>query len=116
MKDESKEQLESAGRRRMKGITAQTVLVGLLVVSANLRKLQATRDDWLKSDTDEEREERYEAKSRYRDARQARDDRAAPWDNFPLKVSLAKAADDKESPSPATEPDPPDGPVALIHG
>lgn len=116
MKDASKEALEGADRRRMKGMTVQTVFVGFLVVSANLRKLQAARDEYLKSDTDEEREERYDAKSRYREARRTRDDRAAPWDNFPLKVSLADAAAEKESPSPGTEPDPPDGPIALIHG
>ena len=116
MKDGSKEALEGADRRRMRGIAVQTVFVGFLVVSANLRRLQAMRDDWLRSDTDEEREERYDAKSRYRVARQARNDRVAPWDNFPLKVSLADAAADKESPPPATEPDPPDGPVALIRG
>jgi hypothetical protein len=41
MKDDSKEQLAAAGRRRVRGIAAQTFFVGLLVVSANLRKLQA---------------------------------------------------------------------------
>ena len=83
MKDESKEALESADRRRIRGIAAQTVLVGFLVVSANLRKLQAVRADWLKCDSDPERDERYDAKSRYRDARQARNDRAAPGTTSP---------------------------------
>ena len=81
------------GRRRIRGIAAQTVLVGFLVVSANLRKLQAVRADWLKSDSDAERDERYErydAESRYRDARQARNDRAAPWDNFPQRLRSPK--------------------------
>ena len=32
-------------------------------------------DDWLKSDIDAEREKRYEAKSRHRDARKDRNDR-----------------------------------------
>lgn len=109
MKDDSKEQLEAAGRRRVRGIAAQTLLIGFLVVSANLRKLQATRDEWLESSTASARELRNEAKSAYRDARRKREDRVAPWDNFPLKDAL-DSAEAKEAPTPATEPDPPDGP------
>jgi ElaB/YqjD/DUF883 family membrane-anchored ribosome-binding protein len=83
------------------------------VISANLRKLQAARDEWLKSPTDAARKQRQDAKARYRQARKERKDRAAPWDNFPLKQSLEAAAELASS-TPATEPDPPD-PLELTY-
>jgi hypothetical protein len=92
-------QLEAAGQRCVRGITAQTFLMGFVVVSADLRKLQATRDEWLKSPNDIHREARRDAKASYRAARKEREDRAAPWDNFPLKNSLEPAAE-KASPTP----------------
>jgi hypothetical protein len=114
MKDESKEQLEAAGRRRIRGIAAQTLLIGFLVVSANLRKLQAARDEWLKSPDEASREGRRDAKAAYREARKKREDRTAPWDNFPLKRSLEAAAE-MESPTPATDPDDPPEPLELTN-
>jgi hypothetical protein len=110
MKDDSKEQLAAAGRRRIRGVAAQTFLIGLLVVSANLRKLQAARDEWDESVTDAEREARRQAKADYRLARKSRDDRVAPWDNFPLKNAIEG---DRDSPTPATVPDDPPDPSDL---
>jgi hypothetical protein len=103
MKDHARENLEAAGRRRIRGVAAQTLLIGFLVVSANLRKLQKMRDDWERFDTDEQREAHREAKQRYRQARRKNEKRVAPWDNFQSR----NAAEDLEAPSPATEPDPP---------
>jgi hypothetical protein len=111
MKDDSKEQLAAAGRRRTRGIAAQTLFIGFLVVSANLRKLQAARDEWEESTTDAEREIRRQAKADYRDARRSRDDRAAPWDNFPLKNAIEG---DRESPTQATVPGDPPEPLELL--
>jgi len=113
MKDDAHEQLEAAGRRRIRGIAAQTLLIGFLVISANLRKLQSARDEWLKSPTELARQERRDAKARYRQARKERKDRAAPWDNFPLKQSLENIAE-MASETPDAEPDPPD-PLELTY-
>jgi hypothetical protein len=111
MKDDSKEQLGAPGRRRKRGIAAQTLFIGFLVVSANLRKLQAARDEWNESTTDAEREARRQAKADYRDARRSRDDRVAPWDNFPLKNAIEG---DRESPTQATVPGDPPEPFELM--
>lgn len=105
MKDESKENLAAAGRRRIRGIAAQTLLVGFLVVSANLRKLQTMRDDWAEFETDEEREEHRAAKQRWRENRRRSSTRIAPWDNFQARA----AGEDPDAPTPAADPDPPEG-------
>jgi hypothetical protein len=111
MKDDSKEQLEAAGRRRIRGIAAQTLLIGFLVVASNLRKLQRARDEWMDAGSDAERERRHAKKNEYRRNRKQRDDRTAPWDNFKLKNADAEV----NTASPGSEPDPPDEAVDLVH-
>lgn len=44
LKDPAHESLASPGRRRVRGITAQSLFVGLLVMSANIRKIAAYRE------------------------------------------------------------------------
>jgi hypothetical protein len=43
LKDPAHESLASPGRRRVRGIAAQSLFVGLLVMSANFRKIAAYR-------------------------------------------------------------------------
>ena len=43
MKDPAHESLQAAGRRRVRGIAAQSVFVGLLLMAANIRKITAHR-------------------------------------------------------------------------
>lgn len=62
------------------------------------------RDDWVRFDTDEERQAHREAKQRYREARRKNDKRIAPWDNFQAR----NAGEDLEAETPAADPDPPD--------
>ena len=44
LKDTAHESLASPGRRRVRGIAAQSLFVGLLLMAANVRKIVAYRD------------------------------------------------------------------------
>jgi len=81
-KDESKEGLGTPGKRRLRGIAAQFLLISFIAVAANLRKIQAFRDEQLSSDSDEERAEKRKQKQAVRQRRKHRNDRVAPWGDF----------------------------------
>ncbi|WP_313539470.1 hypothetical protein [Leifsonia aquatica] len=49
IKDETKENLQSAARRAASGLAAQQVLVTMLIVSANMRKLQSFLKDEIRN-------------------------------------------------------------------
>jgi hypothetical protein len=44
LKDTAHESLQAPGRRRVRGIAAQSIFVGLLLVAANIRKIRAFRE------------------------------------------------------------------------
>jgi len=81
-KDESKEGLGTPGKRRLRGIAAQFLLISFIAVAANLRKIQAFRDEQLSSDSEEERAEKRKQKLAIRHRRKHRNDRVAPWGDF----------------------------------
>ncbi|MDY7542140.1 MULTISPECIES: hypothetical protein [unclassified Cryobacterium] len=83
LKDSSHEAIGDSSRRRVRGSTAQYLLVSILVVAGNLRKLQKFRDDMLRPETDDERADRKARKLLLRKRRKNRKDkRVAAWDDF----------------------------------
>ncbi len=44
MKDPAHESLQTPARRRVRGIAAQSLFVGLLVMNANIRKIRSFRE------------------------------------------------------------------------
>lgn len=84
-KDSAREAVSEAGRRRLRGIAAQQLSICFLFVTVNLRKIQKFRDE-IVNYTAEQRAVRAERKQAVRRNRRTRDDRQAPWDNFPVRT------------------------------
>lgn len=100
LKDGAHEGIHIAERRRMRGSTVQFLMISMLVATANLRKLQAFRDE-LAGGTPETRAERDALKLNARKKRRENDKRIAPWDNFAAKNKerdRQHAAEKKEPP------------------
>lgn len=98
LKDGSFEAIADGTRRRIRGYGGQYLLLGILVVAGNLRKLQAFRDEMLEG-TAEQRQLRRDRKLAARERRKNKKDRIAPWDNFAQRQRAEKDA--------ATAADPP---------
>lgn len=83
LKDSSHEAIGDSSRRRVRGSTAQYLLVSFLVVAGNLRKLQKFRDEMLRPESDDEPADRQARKLAIRRKRKHRKDkRVAAWDDF----------------------------------
>jgi len=91
LKDGAHEALGDAGRRRLRGSTAQLLLITMLVASGNLRKIQTFRDSAATGSANE-LERRREHIQRARDLRKANEERIAPWDDLRHKKRAEKAA------------------------
>jgi hypothetical protein len=104
LKDGAHEGIAISERRRMRGSTAQFLMIAMLVVTGNLRKLQKFRDEMIEG-TAAFRDARDAAKLNTRKKRREQDTRVAPWDNFAeknkqedLEAAQKLAAAEKESP------------------
>lgn len=84
LKDGAHEGMHIAERRRMRGSTAQFLMIAMLVVTGNLRKLQKFRDEMTEG-TVGGRAYRDSKKLATREKRREDDTRVAPWDNFTQK-------------------------------
>jgi hypothetical protein len=101
LKDGAHESIAVAERRRMRGSTAQFVMIAMFVVTGNLRKLQKFRDDMIEG-TAAYRATRDAKKLETRKKRK-KGKRIAPWDNFAErnKQEDADAAQKKDPPPKA---------------
>jgi len=81
LKDGAHEGIDIPSRRRMRGSTAQFVMITMLVVSGNLRKIQKFRDESTEG-TPADRDRLAATKLRNRETRRTNKDRVAQWDNF----------------------------------
>ncbi|MCU1447473.1 hypothetical protein [Cryobacterium sp.] len=84
LKDGAHEGIHIAERRRMRGSTAQFLMIAMLVVTGNLRKLQNFRDE-MTANTSVSRDDRDAAQLAARKKRRENNTRIAPWDNFAAK-------------------------------
>ncbi|TFC48934.1 hypothetical protein [Cryobacterium shii] len=87
LKDSSHEAIGDSSRRRIRGSTAQYLLVSFLIVAGNLRKLQKFRDEMLKPESDAERADRQARKLEIRRKRKNRKKRVAAWDDFQTPIA-----------------------------
>lgn len=95
LKDGAKEGIDIPSRRRMRGSTAQFLMIAMLAVAGNLRKLQKFRDD-MTDGTQEYRDARNATKLATRQKRRNNENRIAPWDNFQAKNKADDEAAAKE--------------------
>ncbi len=90
LKDGAHEGIDVPSRRRLRGSTAQFLMIAMLVVTGNLRKLQKFRDEMTEGSV-EDRDKKKATKLSTRLGRHNSKNRIAPWDNF---VAKNKAKDD----------------------
>jgi hypothetical protein len=103
LKDSSHEALGDAGNRRIRGMAGQFLLISMLAVSANLRKIQAFRDEELQSATPIERDVARSRKASVRNNRRSRSDRLAPWGDY-LRTTPEQDKSDEAAPRKPEEP------------
>ncbi|QEE62453.1 hypothetical protein FVA74_13380 [Salinibacterium sp. dk2585] len=101
LKDGSNEAIGDGTRRRIRGYAGQYLLIAVLVVTGNLRKLQAFRDEMLEGSEDHRRV-RQERKLAARERRRNKKDRIAPWDNFAQRQRAERDAVARAADPPAT--------------
>jgi hypothetical protein len=108
MKDGARESIETASRRRLRGYAAQYLLITILVVTANLRRLQKFRDEMLEHDTDEQRESFLAAKLAKKVTRKAKSAiRVGAWSTENgRRIGDEPEADNAEETKPQPEPPP----------
>lgn len=99
LKDGAHEGIDIPSRRRLRGSTAQFLMIAMLVVTGNLRKLQKFRDDMTQG-TPDELDTRKATKLATRLKRRNKKNRIAPWDSFIAK----NKADDKAAANPKPAP------------
>ena len=97
LKNGGRVNIDDATQRKLRGYSAQYLLITVLVAVANLKKIQAFRDELDKLKTDVERELHFERKQQAKDTRKARDRfRIGRWDSFTEKTDDQKQDDPPE--------------------
>jgi len=102
LKDGSKEALEVPTKRRLRGYAAQYLLIGLSVVTANLRRIQSFRDKQFLATSEAHAADLRKRKADIREKRSLRSDRVAPWGDF----SFSESDDSPAEKAPATRKKP----------
>jgi hypothetical protein len=88
----SKENIDNAARRRLRGYAAQFLLITFTVATANLRRIQSFRDKQLAAKSAADYEVRIGRQTARREKRRSRDDRIAPWGDFSKAEPAVKDA------------------------
>ncbi|WP_022887541.1 hypothetical protein [Glaciibacter superstes] len=91
LKDGAHESLKDATRRRVRGYTAQYLLITVLVAAGNLRKIDKFVSDLLSQETVEQQLEKRQRKLDTRSKRKNRESRVGRWGDY-------------KPPPPATKP------------
>ena len=88
--------IDAAERRRVRGYSAQYLLITILVATENLRRIQTFRDELTRHASIEDREDYFKRKQAAKDKRKNNAyKRANPWDNFAEK---SEAEREEEAP------------------